>query len=67
MRLCRIETALLGLPAGVALMFGWLSAAGMEPQVLALYLIFAFMAYLGLSRVVAEVGLPYAKHFQTPR
>lgn len=54
------RTALIGLPVGVALMFGWLSAAGIEAPVVSLYLLFAFAAYLGLSCVVAEVGLPYA-------
>ena len=41
-------------------MFGWLSAAGMEARLIGLYLPLALLAYLGLSRVVAEVGLPYA-------
>jgi len=54
------QTAVIGLVVGLLYVAGWLHAAGMEVRVLGFYLLFAIIAYLGLSRVVAEVGLPYA-------
>jgi len=54
------RTAVVGLLVGMLYVAGWLHAAGMEVRVLVLYLLCAGTAYLGLARVVAEVGLPYA-------
>ena len=54
------RTAVIGLVVGLVYMGGWLHLAGLESKVLVLYMFFALMAYIGLSRVVAEVGLPYA-------
>ncbi|MCZ6636516.1 MAG: hypothetical protein O7G87_24225, partial [bacterium] len=54
------RTAVIGLVVGLVYMGGWLHLAGMEFKVLVLYMLFTLMAYIGLSRVVAEVGLPYA-------
>ncbi|MDP6038953.1 MAG: hypothetical protein QGG64_10410, partial [Candidatus Latescibacteria bacterium] len=54
------RTAFLGMIASVIYIAGWLHLAGFEWRVLGLYLTFAFLAYIGLSRIVAEVGLPYA-------
>ena len=54
------RTAVFGLGIGLLYMGGWLHLAGMEFTVLGLYMMFAVIAYIGLSRIVAEVGLPYA-------
>ena len=54
------RTAAVGLVIGLGYMAGWLHLAGLEISVLIPYLFLAMMAYIGLSRVVAEVGLPYA-------
>ncbi|MCZ6633121.1 MAG: hypothetical protein O7G87_06920 [bacterium] len=54
------RTAVIGFAIGLLYMGGWLHLAGMELKVLVFYLGFAMMAYIGLSRIVAEVGLPYA-------
>ena len=54
------RTAVFGLGIGLIYMGGWLHLAGMEFKVLFLYMLFALIAYIGLSRIVAEVGLPYA-------
>ena len=54
------RTAVIGLAIGLVYMGGWLHLAGMEFKVLVLYMGFALVAYIGLSRIVAEMGLPYA-------
>jgi len=54
------RSAVLGLAIGLLYMGGWLHLAGMEFKVLGLYMTFAVIAYIGLTRVAAEVGLPYA-------
>ena len=54
------RTAVFGLLVGLLYMGGWFHMAGMEFKVLVLYMFFALVAYIGLSRIVAEMGLPYA-------
>ena len=54
------RTAVFGFLVGLLYVGGWLHLAGMEFKVLVLYLFFALVAYVGLSRIVAEMGLPYA-------
>lgn len=53
------RTAVIGMAIGLLYIGGWWYFAGMELKVLVLYLIFSMIAYIGLSRVVAEMGLPY--------
>ena len=54
------RTAVIGMAVGLLYMGGWLHLSGMELKVLVLYMFFALIAYVGLSRIVAEMGLPYA-------
>ncbi len=54
------RTAVIGFFIGLLYMSGWFHMAGMQLSVLALYVTFALIAYIGLTRIVAEVGLPYA-------
>ncbi|MDP6037929.1 MAG: hypothetical protein QGG64_05215, partial [Candidatus Latescibacteria bacterium] len=54
------RTAVFGLAIGLLYIGGWFHLAGMEFKVLVLYMFFALVAYIGLSRIVAEMGLPYA-------
>ncbi len=54
------RAAVIGLGIGLVYMGGWLHLAGMEFSVLGLYMTFSILAYIGLSRIAAEVGLPYA-------
>ena len=54
------RTAVFGMLIGLLYVGGWLHLAGMELKVLVLYMFFALTAYIGLSRIVAEMGLPYA-------
>ena len=49
----------IGLILGLAYMVAWLSMAGMEMRVILLYLFFTVVAYIGIARFVAELGLPY--------
>ncbi len=53
------RTAVIGLIVGLAYMVAWLHAAGMEFRVLGLYLFFTLVAYVGMARFAAELGLPY--------
>jgi hypothetical protein len=53
------RTAVFGFAGSLAFCVGWLSMAGMDLWVLAFYLPLAFLTFLGLSRVVAELGLVY--------
>ena len=54
------RTAVIGMAVGLLYMGGWLHMAGMELKMLLLYMFFALTAYIGLARIVAEMGLPYA-------
>lgn len=54
------RAAVVGMGIGLLYMGCWLHLAGMELKMLLLYMFFALTAYIGLSRIVAEVGLPYA-------
>ena len=54
------RTAVFGLLIGLVFVGGWFHLAGMEFKVLVLYMFFALVAYIGLSRIVAEMGLPFA-------
>ena len=54
------RTAVIGMAIGLLYMGGWLHLAGMELKMLLLYMFFALTAYIGLARIVAEMGLPYA-------
>ena len=54
------RTAVIGLGIGLFYMAGWFHFAGMQFSVLGLYILFSVIAYIGLARIAAEVGLPYA-------
>jgi hypothetical protein len=60
------RTALFGLLGSLLFCFGWLSMAGMDTWVIAFYLPAAFLTFLGLSRVVAELGLVYVYYRVQP-
>jgi hypothetical protein len=53
------RTAVFGFAGSLIFCAGWLSMAGMDLWVITFYLPFAFLTFLGLSRVVAELGLVY--------
>ncbi len=53
------RTAVWGLLGGVVFFSAWLSHAGMEAHVIAVFVPAIFIIYLGLSRIVAQVGLYY--------
>ena len=53
------RAALIALVASLLYMVAWLHAAGMEIRVVVLYLFFTAVAYIGMARFAAELGLPY--------
>ena len=53
------RAAMIALVAALLYMVAWLHAAGMEVRVAALYLFFTAVAYIGMARFAAELGLPY--------
>ena len=53
------RAALIALIASLLYMVAWLHAAGMEIRVVVLYLFFTAVAYIGMARFAAELGLPY--------
>ena len=53
------RAAMIALVAALLYMVAWLHAAGMEVRVATLYLFFTVMAYIGMARFAAELGLPY--------
>ena len=57
------RAAMIGLVVALLYMVAWLHAAGMEVRVSVLYLFFTAVAYVGMARFVAELGLPYGDIF----
>ena len=53
------RAAMIALVASLLYMVAWLHAAGMEIRVVVLYLFFTAVAYIGMARFAAELGLPY--------
>ena len=53
------RAAVIALIASLLYMVAWLHAAGMEIRVVVLYLFFTAVAYIGMARFAAELGLPY--------
>ncbi len=53
------RAAMITLVAALLYMVAWLYAAGMEVRVAVLYLFFTVVAYIGMARFAAELGLPY--------
>ncbi len=51
------RTAVIGVMAGVLYISLWLHQAGMSFPIIGLFLLFLFMFYLAIARVVAEAGL----------
>lgn len=60
------RTAVFGFLGSLVFSAGWLSMAGMELWVLAVYLPLGFLTFLGLSRVIAELGLVYVYYRVQP-
>ena len=52
------KTSVWGIVASVVIMWVWLSLVGLNPLIVPLYLLFAYVLFLGLTRVVSEGGLP---------
>ena len=52
------RTALLGLPAGVAVVVAWLVLTGLSLFVAVLLVLGALIVYIGVARVICEAGLP---------
>jgi len=60
------RTAVFGFLISVAFSSAWLYAAGMEVWVIVTFLPVVFLSFLGISRVVAELGLVYAYYKVQP-
>ena len=52
--------AVVGALAGGAFIVAWLTAAGMQILVSVGLLVVLFVSYLGVAKIVAEMGLPYS-------
>ena len=52
------RTALLGLPAGVAVVVAWLVLTGLSLFVAVVLVLGALIVYIGVARVICEAGLP---------
>ncbi|MDA0710500.1 MAG: hypothetical protein O3B73_09880, partial [bacterium] len=61
------RTALIAGLVGVFFLFIWLWRSGMSPQVAAVYLVALLAMTIGVSRIVAESGLMYARMPITPQ
>ena len=53
------RAATIALVVALLYMVAWLHVAGMEVRVAAMYLFFTGVAYIGMARFAAELGLPY--------
>ena len=60
------RTAVFGLFGSLAFCAAWLIVAGMDLWVVCIYLPLAFLTFLGLSRVVSELGLVYVYYNVQP-
>lgn len=54
------RAALLGIGGGVVFMGWWLVAAGIPPLPMALFLVWALILFVGLTRIVVESGMAEA-------
>ena len=52
---------------GAIYIVGWLIRSGMEYAVVLLFLFATFVVYVGLARIVSDVGLIYAQASVTPQ
>ncbi len=52
------RSAVCGIIISLAIMWGWLTVVGLKPWISPLYLLAAYILFLGLTRVVSEGGLP---------
>jgi hypothetical protein len=55
------RTALFGFLLSFAFILGWFHQAGMELKLALPYVVGTFILYLGVARIVAEVGLLYVR------
>ena len=60
------RTAVFGFIGSVVFAAGWLAMVGMDLWVVSVYLPLGFLTFLGLSRVVAELGLVYVYYRVQP-
>jgi hypothetical protein len=60
------RTAVFGLLGSLVFSGAWLTVAGMELWVVCIYLPLAFLTFLGLSRVISELGLVYVYYRVQP-
>jgi len=51
------RVAFWGMVVGLVVMMWWLAASGLPPLVVPLFLLMAFVFFIGLTRVVAESGM----------
>jgi len=60
------RASVVGLVVAVVFTGAWLRAAGMEMWVVAVFVPLALLSFLGLSRVIAELGLVYVYYQVQP-
>jgi len=58
--------ALIGLAVGLAYMVAWMSRSGMAVGHACLFVVAALVAFLGLTKIICEAGLAYARTPVTP-
>lgn len=61
------RTCLAGLLGGAAYILFWLNRSGMDLVTAGLFMLGTGIVYLGIARVVAETGVPYAQATVTPQ
>ncbi|MFP4058475.1 MAG: DUF6785 family protein [Candidatus Brocadiia bacterium] len=58
--------ALLGLVLGLVYIVAWMTQSGMAPGHACLFVLAALVAFLGLTKIICEAGLAYARTPVTP-
>ncbi len=61
------RVAVIGLPAGLVLMVTWLKITGLDLYVAILLVAGALVVFIGLSRIVCEVGVPSVQSPMVPQ
>ena len=60
------RASLIGLVVGLAYVVAWMTRSGMEVGHALLFVVGALIAFLGLTKIIAEAGLAYARTPVTP-
>jgi hypothetical protein len=55
------RTAILGAILGIVYLAAWLWRSGMDPEVVAVFLVGTWMIYVGLTRIVIQTGLVFVR------